>query len=40
MEQYIFDDSKDEIIKKFKSSVTDSRNEIKFDNEPKKVLAT
>lgn len=34
-----FDDSKDEIIKKFKSSVTDSENEIKFDNETKKGIS-
>tara|TARA_B100000700_G_scaffold55363_2_gene59549 strand:+ start:9178 stop:10149 length:972 start_codon:yes stop_codon:yes gene_type:complete len=34
-----FDDSKDEIIKKFKSSVTDSENEIKFDIENKKGIS-
>jgi tryptophanyl-tRNA synthetase len=30
-----FNDSKDSIIKKFKSSVTDSQNEIKYDMESK-----
>ena len=34
-----FDDSKDKIIKKFKSSVTDSENEIKFNNETKKGIS-
>ena len=34
-----FDDSKDEIIKKFKSSVTDSENEIKFDIDNKKGIS-
>jgi tryptophanyl-tRNA synthetase len=35
MERYTLNDSKDSIIKKFKSSVTDSQNEIKYDLESK-----